>query len=72
MTLTSGVADAVSAVTVDRMMLESSFVRDESNKQKEKEERKKNLQNLVSFCLTLETSEIPGLRQGAGEKGGTR
>lgn len=36
MTLTSGVADAVSAVTVDRMMLESSFVRDESNKQKEK------------------------------------
>lgn len=41
MTLTSGVADAVSAVTVDRMMLESSFVRDESNKQKEKEERKK-------------------------------
>lgn len=36
MTLTSGVADAVSAVTVDRMMLESSFVRDESNKQKKK------------------------------------
>lgn len=41
MTLTSGVADTVSAVTVDRMMLEHSFVRDESKKQKEKEERKK-------------------------------
>lgn len=44
MTLTSGVADT-DAVTVDRMMLESSFVRDESKKQKEKEESKKTCQN---------------------------
>lgn len=72
MTLTSGVADTVSAVTVDRMMLESSFVSNESKKQKEKEESKVTCKNLVSLCLTWETSELPGLRQGAGEKGGTR